>query len=771
MRCGVLSGAVGIAAVVAGASGQGGFYPIGDLPGGTFESRAEGISPGGATILGSSSDYETWDHHGECQQYYNYTGAFTWTRATGIKAVSKLGLRSSATALTPDGLIMAGTYKGYGGILIDGFYWLPFDLLNGDAAVPTAMSHGGVVVGYAEHYEPVDECTDQLVSSAAFEWRSAVDQVQLPFPDGVQQPAFAYAHGIDSQGWVIVGESDSGKGRQAGFWGGDRTFFGLGDLPGGGFRSSARAATAMGMVIVGYGHSASGKEAFRWVKNQGMTGLGSLAPPPNFNSAAYAISADGRIVVGESHGYPFIWSPGKGMRNLVNMLAGRKASPPEGWALSRAIGISADGRAIVGNGTNPAGNPEAWVAYLESTHRATVSQAEVPANADSGGGSIATGGQLVAFSSDATNLVPGDTNAKTDIFVRNRAAGWTSRVSVGPSEAQANGSSSAARITPDGRFVVFASLASNLVPGDSNNAKDVFVRDRVAGTTSRVSLTVNGAQADGASDQPQITPDGRFIVFQSAATNLVAGDTNGKIDIFFRDRQAGHTARMSVSTAGQQGNGDSTGPSISNSGLAVVFTSAANNLTPGDTNSRRDVFLHSRYTGMTGVLTNAYTGYPGNGDSFGARIAGGGRYVALTSDAHNLIPDQTEDTNVYVWDRQTLTMALATRPVPLLHETGGPSTLSAISSDGRYVLFSSLSARFDWADTNSATDAFVRDMASAEIWRIGLGTACEQPATGAFGGSLSPDGAWATFTTDSPSMTADDTDEFNDVFVRSLFQP
>jgi hypothetical protein len=206
----------------------------------------------------------------------------------------------------------------------------------------------------------------------------------------------------------------------------------------------------------------------------------------------------------------------------------------------------------------------------------------------------------------------GDTNGATDVFVRDRQAGTTERVSISSSGAQNNdpgASSTSPDISADGRFVVFASTAVNLVPGDTNGVRDVFVRDRQTGTTERVSVAAGGAQGDGPSPSngirggttfgPAISADGRFVVFDSSTTNLVSGDTNTCVnpgaysfttpgscpDTFVHDRQAGTTERVSVDSAGAQANDASTDPAISGDGSVVAFFSAASNLVPNDTNS------------------------------------------------------------------------------------------------------------------------------------------------------------------------------------------
>ncbi len=224
-------------------------------------------------------------------------------------------------------------------------------------------------------------------------------------------------------------------------------------------------------------------------------------------------------------------------------------------------------------------------------------------------------------------------------------AGTTTRVSVDSAGGQANDFSGAApsisvdtSISADGRFVVFQSDATNLVAGDTNGASDVFVHDRQTGTTTRVSVDSAGHEATGlypASGDPAISADGRFVAFDSNATNLVAGDTNSAYDIFVHDRQTGTTTRVSVDSAGNQANGYD--PSLSADGRFVAFTSGASNLVAGDTNGASDVFVHDRQTGTTTRVSVDSAGWQAYSFSHLPSISADGRFVAFASNATNLV--------------------------------------------------------------------------------------------------------------------------------------
>ncbi len=164
---------------------------------------------------------------------------------------------------------------------------------------------------------------------------------------------------------------------------------------------------------------------------------------------------------------------------------------------------------------------------------------------------------------------------------------------------EANDSSLFPAISADGRYVAFTSLASNLVPGDTNGVQDIFVHDRQTGKTTRVSVDSAGSEVNGISILPAISADGRYVAFTSFASNLVAGDTNGLTDIFVHDRQTGKTTKVSVDSAGSEANGFSLLPVISADGRFVTFTSFASNLVAGDRNGVQDVFVHDRQTEET----------------------------------------------------------------------------------------------------------------------------------------------------------------------------
>jgi Tol biopolymer transport system component len=353
-------------------------------------------------------------------------------------------------------------------------------------------------------------------------------------------------------------------------------------------------------------------------------------------------------------------------------------------------------------------------ASAQDTIRVSVDSSGIQGNLDcseSDPSAISGDGRFVAFASDATNLVASDTNGSEDVFVRDRVSGITERASVSSSGVQGNGESGAPSISADGQFVAFYSFASNLVAGDSNGTYDIFVHDRVTGVTERVSVDSSGVERNGPSGYPAISADGRFVVFGSSADNLVPGDTNGWFDVFVHDRQTGTTELVSVDSYGTQADADSgLGPpsSISADGRYVAFHSYATNLVAGDTNGFLDVFVRDRQNGTTEIVSIAPAGTPGDGESQAPSISADGRLVVFGSDASNLIAaDGNGWSDVFERDRQTgRTTRLSVSTAGA--ESSGPSYSPTLSADGRQVAFVSLSSDLIGGDANGWDDIYVR---------------------------------------------------------------
>jgi Tol biopolymer transport system component len=408
----------------------------------------------------------------------------------------------------------------------------------------------------------------------------------------------------------------------------------------------------------------------------------------------------------------------------------------QGDRATYAIGISANGRYVLltSQATNlvPGDTNERFDAFVrdrvtDATTRVSVSSSGVQGKPtdDGWGGSTAGGisanGRYVVFQSDAPNLVPGDTNGVPDVFLHDRTTGATTRVSVSSSGRQANGASGFSAISADGRHVVFQSMASNLVRGDTNRMSDVFVRDLATGKTTRISLNSRGRQASCnlsycESTEPALSAHGRYVAFESSATNLVRHDTNRLADVFVRDRRTGRTIRVSVDSHGRQGGGDRTNngsnaPAISANGRYVAFHSADSNLVRGDTNRVFDIFVHDCRTGRTTRVSVGDSGAQANAESLGpASISSDGRYVAFASLASNLVAgDANQITDVFVRDLAAGRTILASLGNDGSQGDDGswPGGV-AFSANDHFLAFSSWAANLVAADTNTVPDAFVR---------------------------------------------------------------
>ncbi len=389
--------------------------------------------------------------------------------------------------------------------------------------------------------------------------------------------------------------------------------------------------------------------------------------------------------------------------------------------------------------------------------------------------SISSDGRFVAFLSVASNLVAGDSNGKDDIFVHDRATGVTERVSVASDGAEADNDSFGASLSADGNFVAFGSYATNLVVGDTNGFSDVFVRDRdlpggAFPDTERVSVGPPGVEANGDSMHVSISGDGRYVAFMSNASNLLDPlnpDTNGVSDIFVHDRDAGTTERVSVDSSGNEANDASLFSAISSDGQIVAFTSAASNLVAGDTNNLADIFVHNRTTGTTELVIGPAEFDTGSGIIIvEPALSPDGLFVGFRSNADDLVAGDTNNSfDTFVIERDTSIIeraSVSSSGVQGNSNSGNPS----FSSDDRFVAFPSLATNLVSQDTNGFEDVFVRDRDAGLTKRISLSVNCEEGNNGSFQAVISGDGLTVAFTSAASNLVTDDSNGFLDVFVR-----
>jgi Tol biopolymer transport system component len=388
---------------------------------------------------------------------------------------------------------------------------------------------------------------------------------------------------------------------------------------------------------------------------------------------------------------------------------------------NRYVVFQSDASNLVPNDTNDTIDIFVHDRETKKTKRVNVASDGTQAEASwNNQGAISANGRYVGFVSDAPNLVPDDNNSGSDVFVHDLKTKKTTRVNVASdgSEAVVGDWRAHPSLSADGRYVAFMSPSGNLVAGDTNNESDVFVHDRKTKKTTRVSVASDGTQGNGLCFKLRLSANGRYVAFQSESTNLVKGDTNNQADVFVHDMVTKQTTRVSVASDGSQANNGAWQPAISADGRYVVFWSSASNLVPGDKNFADDVFLHDRETHKTTMVSVASDGTKGNGMSSRPTISDDGRYVGFTSAASNLAAnDDNGVDDVFVHDRVTGTTKLVsvtldgtsgTGPFTQININGNRDAI--ISPDGQHMAFRSLVTDLVTKDTNGLIDVFFRDL-------------------------------------------------------------
>lgn len=351
-----------------------------------------------------------------------------------------------------------------------------------------------------------------------------------------------------------------------------------------------------------------------------------------------------------------------------------------------------------------------------TTSRVSVSSRGEQGNKASFAEAISADGRYVVFTSQATNFAP-TSNGEANVFVHDRRTEETSLVSVSSEGVEGNKLSSWAGISADGRYVAFSSFATNLVPGDMNTVGDVFLHDRLLRTTRLVSESSAHQQANSYSLAPSLSADGRYVAFKSFADNLVPADINSSSDVFIRDTLMETTQLVSVSLSGSPGNADSATPIISADGSLIVFDSFASDLVPNDINKVGDVFIRDLALATTTRVSVSTDGTQSNHGSGGqgflitSVISASGQFVAFTSKAANLVPDDTNEVDdVFVHDRFAATTSRVSLSTTGQQLQGDPQVDTlAISGDGKQIAFSSSAVNLVPHDTNAVEDVFVRE--------------------------------------------------------------
>lgn len=355
---------------------------------------------------------------------------------------------------------------------------------------------------------------------------------------------------------------------------------------------------------------------------------------------------------------------------------------------------------------------------------------------------LSADGRYVVFESLADNLIPNDTNGAADIFLRDRHTNQIVRVNVSANGSQANDDSHSPAISADGRYVAFSSWAGNLVAGDTyrcgldhESCLDIFIYDRETGLVDLISRSTDGEQANGPSESPVVSANGRYVVFVSHASNLVSSDTNRVADIFLRDRQTNQTKLISKTSNDITANGSSASPSISSNGRFIVFWSSATNLTP---EGRQGVFIHDSLFGTTQWI----------GEGIDPGISGNGNHVVFLSIG-------LEIPSLVIWDRES--GIKKNGPDILIEFHGRELGITHISADGRWVAFSS--------KMQEVFQVFLYDFENDTNQLVSTTPEGVPGNDTSWDAEISTDGNIVVFSSNASNLVANDTNQVSDVLL------
>jgi hypothetical protein len=393
-------------------------------------------------------------------------------------------------------------------------------------------------------------------------------------------------------------------------------------------------------------------------------------------------------------------------------------------------------------------------------------------NASSYFPSTSDDGLLVAFVSNASNLIPDDTNERDDIFVVDRSSGEVVRASVSSAGEEAettdrNGQAWLPQISGDGGSVLFSSYASNLVADDTNGVTDLFVHDLNSGETERVSVSSSGAQSNSEPFDAAINASGRFVAFSTLATTLSKDDAPNQWDVFLHDRKTGRTRWISRGFRGGKADDSSWRVSISSSGRYIAFDSDASNLVENDGNGTIDIFRYDRRTGKTILVSKGKNGEPADKGSFDPSISADGDLVVFQTGARNLVkqPDGNHARDVYLRDidrKRNRRISLGIGG----YEPDGSSFAPRISADDRFVTYESDASNLVASDTNNVRDVFVFDRVGRSTTVVSVNDAGESGDDRSLNGGISADGCVVVFGSAAANLVEDDMNDSRDVFAR-----
>jgi Fibronectin type III domain len=492
------------------------------------------------------------------------------------------------------------------------------------------------------------------------------------------------------------------------------------------------------------------------------TGVSATASGPGQVTVAWAPSPDNRATAAIT-GYRIAGTPG-GDASVGDVSSAFVTGLTPGQVYSFTVSATtATGDSLPSLASNPA--------TAGGTSRASVGLNEVQGdNLSAGGEAVSADGRYVAFQSSADNLVPGDANGMSDVFLRDRLTDTTTLVSVAAAGGgSGNSQSFIPSISADGRYVLFESQASNLVvPATTVARLNIFLRDMTTGVTTLLSA-VGGVEANANSFDAVISADGSTVAFSSAATNLVTPDTNAASDVFIENVASRTVQRVSESTGGVQADQDSTQATLSADGRYVTTVSAADNLVTAPPSSGfYQVYVHDMVVGSTTMVSVGDPIGAGNGSSSNPSISGDGRFVAWDSDATNLVAGDTNGVrDVFVRDLRSGTTTRVSVAADGF-QGDDPSALPSMSTNGRYLAFSSQATTLVPGDLNGFADVLRLDRQTGLLQLVSRATNGIQGNDYSANATISEDGQHIVYESAATNLVAGDTNAFQDIFVADL---
>lgn len=408
-------------------------------------------------------------------------------------------------------------------------------------------------------------------------------------------------------------------------------------------------------------------------------------------------------------------------------------------------------------------------ALTYTTSLVSVDSSESQVSANSFEGSVSGDGNFVVFTSWSDALSSDDSNGKKDIYVRDLVNGTTELISYDTGGAAGNNHShNEASISDDGRYVVFESSATDLIASDTNSQSDIFLRDRDMDTTTRVSVSDSEAQANDYSEDPTISADGRYVVFTSYATNLTSF-TVSTGHIYVRDIVSGTTQLIAINSSGtDDANGASAQGTISDDGRYVAFQTSATDLGPTDTNGYLDIYVKDRLLNTYAIASMKNDGSQTSNTSYQPHLSGDGQIVTFHTDQALITADNNSDGDVYAYRLNTALNELVSTTSG--GTIGNDNSVNArTSSDGRFVVFTSSATNLVGSDSNAKDDVFVKNLQSGALDRVSTSTGGTQGNNTSHTSTISNDGSVVSFNSQATNLVASDTNgAYADVFIATL---